>query len=345
MKGLKDLDCQGKKILLRCDFNVPLSEEGNILDDFRIKQSLATIQYLIEKRAKILLISHLNRPKGKELKYSLKVVAVKLQELLGTNVKFLSDCIGSMVEKEIHKMELGDIILLENLRFHKEEEENDSNFAKKLACLGDIYINDAFSVSHRKHASVVGITQYIISGQGFLLEKEIKALKKIIENPKTPLIAIFGGKGDGFKAISKILDKTDVILINELIEKEINKRKIIFKNPEKIIAPIDSIDTFDIGPKTIELFKEKIKKAKTIFWSGPLGKIEEKKYRNGSEQIAKAIIDSGAFSIVGGGETMEFVNKLGLSLKFDHLSTGGGAMLSFLAGEELPGITALKKYG
>ncbi len=345
MKGLKDLDCQGKKILLRCDFNVPLSEEGNILDDFRIKQSLATIQYLIEKRAKIVLISHLNRPKGKELKYSLKVVAVKLQELLGTNVKFLSDCIGPMVEKEIDKMELGDIILLENLRFHKEEEENDSNFAKKLACLGDIYINDAFSVSHRKHASVVGITQYIISGQGFLLEKEIKALKKIIENPKTPLIAIFGGKGDGFKAISKILDKTDVILINELIEKEINKRKIVFKNPEKIIGPIDNIDTFDIGPKTIELFKEKIKKAKTIFWSGPLGKIEEEKYKNGSEQIAKAIIQSGALSIVGGGETMEFVNKLGLSLKFNHLSTGGGAMLSFLAGEKLPGIEALKKYG
>ena len=345
MKGLKDFDCQGKKILLRCDFNVPLSEQGNILDDFRIKQALPTIKYLIEKRAKILLISHLNRPRGKELKYSLKVVGKRLQELLRTNVKFLSDCIGPIVKQEIDKMESNEIVLLENLRFHKEEKENNPEFAKKLADLADIYINDAFSVCHREHASVAGIAQHIISGQGLLLEKEIKVLEGIIENPKTPLIVIFGGKGDGFKAISKILNKADLILINELIEKEIDKRKIVFKNPEKIIGPIDSINTFDIGPKTISLFKEKIKKAKTIFWSGPLGKIEEEKYRNGSEEITKAIISSKAFSIAGGGETMEFINQLGLSSKFNHLSTGGGAMLSFLADEKLPGIEALRKYG
>ncbi len=345
MKGLKDFDCQGKKILLRCDFNVPLSEQGNILDDFRIKQALPTIKYLIEKRAKILLISHLNRPRGKELKYSLKVVGKRFQELLGTNVKFLSDCIGPIVKQEIDKMESNEIVLLENLRFHKEEKENNPEFAKKLADLADIYINDAFSVCHRTHASVVGITKHIISGQGLLLEKEIKVLEEIIENPKTPLIAIFGGKGDGFRAINKISERVDFILINELIDKEIKKRKIVFKNPEKIISPIDDIDTFDIGPQTIDLFKEKIKKAKTVLWSGPLGKIEDKEYRNGSEQIAKAIIESGAFSIIGGGETMEFINQLGLSSKFNHISTGGGAMLSFLAGERLPGIEALKKYG
>ena len=204
MKTLKDFNFKNKRVLVRCDFNVPLSEQGNILDDFRIKQSLATIQYLIEKKAKILLISHLNRPEGKELKYSLRVVGVRLQELLGTNVKFLSDCIELMVEQEIDKMESGEMVLLENLRFHKEERENNLEFAKKLADLADIYINDAFSVCHREHASVVGITQHIISGQGLLLEKEIKVLEEIIENPKTPLIAIFGGKGDGFRAINKI---------------------------------------------------------------------------------------------------------------------------------------------
>jgi len=345
MKALKDFEFKNKRVLVRCDFNVPLSQQGDILDDFRIKQALPTIKYLIEKRAKILLISHLNRPKRKELKYSLKVVGVRLQELLGTNVKFLSDCIGPMVEQEIDKMEEGEIVLLENLRFYKEEEENNPEFAKKLADLADIYINDAFSVCHREHASVSGITQHIISGQGFLLEKEMKVLEEIIENLKTPLIAIFGGKGDGFRAISKILDRADLILINELIEKEIDRRKIVFKSPEKIVRPIDSIDIFDIGPQTIDLFKEKIEKAKTIFWSGPLGKIEQEEYRNGSEQIAKAIISSGAFSIAGGGETMEFINQLGLFSKFNHLSTGGGAMLSFLAGEKLPGIEALKKYG
>ncbi len=346
MKSLKDFNCHGKKILLRCDFNIPLSEQGNILDDFRIKQTLPTIEYLKERGVKVILISHLNRPEGKELKYSLRVVGVRLQELLGFNVRFLSDCIGDEVKKEIDKMELGEIVLLENLRFHKQEEENDSDFAKELASLGDIYINDAFAVCHRKHASIVGIPQYLVSGQGLLLEKEIKILTDLIKNPKRPLISIIGGKKAETKArfINKISEIADFVLINEILDKEIEEKGIILNNPQKIIRPIDNIDTFDIGPKTIELFKEKIKKAKTVFWSGPLGKIEDKEYRNGSEQIAKAIIESNVFSIMGGGETIEFINQSGESSKFNHLSTGGGAMLSFLSGEELPGLQALK-YG
>jgi len=261
-------------------------------------------------------------------------------------VRFLSDCIGNEVKKEIDKMELGEIVLLENLRFHKQEEENDSDFAKELASLGDIYINDAFAVCHRKHASIVGIPQYLVSGQGLLLEKEIKILTDLIKNPKRPLISIIGGKKAETKArfINKISEIADFVLINEVLDKEIEEKGIILNNPQKIIRPIDNIDTFDIGPKTIELFKEKIKKAKTVFWSGPLGKIEDKEYRNGSEQIAKAIIESNVFSIMGGGETIEFINQSGESSKFNHLSTGGGAMLSFLSGEELPGLQALK-YG
>ena len=349
MKNLKGFDCQGKKILLRCDFNVPLSEQGNILDDFRIKQSLATIEYLQKNKAMVILLSHLGRPqedKSNLEKYSLRPIAFRIEELLKVKVKFLSYCIGSEAKQEIGKMKPGEIVLLENLRFHKEEEENDSDFAKELAFLGDIYINDAFAVCHRKHASIVGIPEYLVSGQGLLLEKEIKILTDLIKNPKRPLISIIGGKKAETKArfINKVSEIADFVLINEILNKEIEEKGIILNNPQKIIRPIDNIDTFDIGPKTIGLFKEKIKKAKTVFWSGPLGKIEDKKYRNGSEQIVKAIIENNVFSIVGGGETVEFIHESGESLKFNHLSTGGGAMLAFLSGEELPGLEALK-YG
>jgi len=384
MKTLRDFNLKGKRVLVRCDFNVPLSEKGEIakrtsssslpslppemkvLDDFRIRKTIPTIKYLIKKGAKVILMSHLGRPEGRQEKYSLKPIAKRLEKLLKkkihpvksslrevfakdeqfNRVKFLDDCIGEKVEKEIEKMKEKDVILLENLRFHKEEEENETEFAKDLSKLGQIYLNDAFAVCHRSHASVVGIPKYLPSGIGLLLEKEIENFKKIIEKPPLPLVAIFGGREADFRVINKISKIAKAILIGFLIKKEIEREKIALKYPRKIIFPIDGVDkkgeNFDIGPRTIDIFKKEISKAKTIFWSGPFGKIEEKKFQRGTKEIAKAIIESGALSVIGGGETVEFFNKIGLAKKFSHLSTGGSAMLAFLAGEKLPGIEALK---
>ena len=341
MKKITDFNFGGKRVLVRCDFNVPLSPEGKISDDFRIKKTLPTIKYLIKKKAKVILISHLGRPKGRQEKYSLKPVAKKLERLLKKKVKFLPDYVGPEVEKEIEKMKEKDIILLENLRFHKEGEGNDENFARKLSKLGDIFINDAFSASHRAHASIVGIPKFLISGAGFLLEKEVKVLSQIIENPKRPLVVIIGGSKakDKARVIDKFLEIADWILIGNLIFKEI-KEKI--KGIEKIASPFLDEKALDLDKKTIENFKEKISLAKTIFWSGPLGKIEEKKYQKGTREITKSIIEGKAFSVVGGGDTIEFLNKIGILERFNYVSVGGGAMLKFLAGEKLPGIEALK---
>jgi len=346
MKTIRDFNPKGKRVLIRCDFNVPLSPEGEILDDFRIKKTLPTIKYLIEKKAKVILISHLGRPKGRQEKYSLKPVAKKLERLFKNKVKFLDDCLGEKVANEIEKMKEKDIILLENLRFYKEEEENDERFAKKLSKLGDIFINDAFGASHRAHASIVGIPKFLISGAGLLLEKEIKILKNLLQNPQKPLVAIIGGKKveDKVKAIDKISKVALFILVNGLIQREIKEKNIFFKFPQKLVEPVDEIDGKDIGPMTISLFKQKIALAKTIFWNGPLGMIEKEEFQNGTKEIAKTIIESGAFSVIGGGETVEFINQLKLASKFNHVSTGGGAMLEFIAGEKLPGIEALKEW-
>jgi phosphoglycerate kinase len=352
MRTLNEFKLEGKKVLLRCDFNIPL-KDGKILDDFRIRATIPTIKYLIEKGAKVILMSHLGRPseiKNKKLRiknFSLKPVAERLEKLLKIKIKFLPDCIGEEVEKEIEVMKPREIVLLENLRFHKEEEENAEKFAQELANLGDIFLNDAFAASHRAHASIVGIPKYIPSGSGLLFEEEIKNLKKVIEGPRLPLVAIFGGREADFKVVDRLSAIAKFILIGYLIKKEIEKKKIILKYPEKTFFPVDGInkkgENYDIGPKTIKLFKEKILKAKTIFWSGPLGKIEEKEFQKGTKEIAKAIIKSQAFSVIGGGETIEFINEIGFSKKFSHLSTGGSAMLAFLAGEKLPGIAALEK--
>jgi len=329
---------------VRCDFNVPLDNKGNILDDFRIKATIPSIEYLIKKGAKVILMSHLGRP-TKNQKFSLIKVSKRLEKLSGRKIKFLNDCIGKKVEKEIKKTKSGKIIILENLRFYKEEEKNDPKFAKELSKLGDIYINDAFGACHRAHASIVGIPKYLPSGAGFLLEKEIKSLSNLIKNPKKPLIAIIGGTKveTKIKLIDKISEIANFVFIGDLLEKEMEGQNLKGKYPGKIIKPIEEATGQDIGSETIEIFKEKIKKAKTIFWNGPLGKIEKKEFQIGTVEIAKAIIKSKAFSIVGGGETAEFLNRIGLVNKFNHVSTGGGAMLAFLSGEKLPGIEALKK--
>ncbi|MDD5145591.1 MAG: phosphoglycerate kinase [Candidatus Pacebacteria bacterium] len=345
MKTLKDLNFENKKTLVRCDFNVPLDSLGNILDDYRILKSVPIIKYLAEKKAKVILMSHLDDPGGKIVE-SLRLDSIqkKLTEYLGFPVIKVSDCIGLDVQKKAFNMKEGEVLLLENLRFHSEEEKNDDSFAKELSKLGEIYINDAFSCSHRAHASIAGVPKYLEGGIGFLFEKEIEVLDNLFKNPKKPQISIVGGKKVETKTafLDKISENSSYVLVGGLIEKEIKEKNIKLKHPEKIIFPVDDIDTFDIGPKTLDLFKEKIKIAKTIIWNGPLGQIEKKEYSNGSLEIAKAIIESRAFSVAGGGETVEFINKKGLSEKFSHLSTGGGAMIAFLAGEKLPGIEVLR---
>jgi len=393
MKTLKDFNFKNKRVLVRCDFNVALDEKGRIAEDFRIKETLPTIEYLIKKGAKVILMSHLGRPEETEdkkeriKKFTLRPVAERLEELLKRKVKFLPDCIGKETEKEINEMGEGEIVLLENLRFYDEEEKNDEGFAKKLAKLGDIYINDAFSASHRSHASIAGIPEYLPSGTGLLLEKEIKVLSKVMQNPWRPLVVIIGGVKIDTKigVISQFLKKADHLLLGGQVaniiligkglslgksltgDKEIVKKvkKIDITNP-KLHLPVDgfislekrkddcfregAIGTikkeekiFDIGPETIKIFSEIIKTAKMILWSGPLGLSEEKKFEKGTKETAESIVkNKSAFKIIGGGDTIAAMDKFGLISKFDHVSTGGGAMLEFLSGEKLPGIEVLR---
>ena len=356
MKLIQDFNVYNKRVLVRCDFNVPLDEKGNILDDFRIRKTLPTIEYLIKNKAKIILISHLGRPVKEMHKkmYSLKSIALRLGQLLNNPKKiiFLKNCIGKENKQIVEKMKLGDIVVLENLRFYKQEIESKLKsadfFTQKLVKLGDIYINDAFAVCHRKHTSIIKIPKYLPSGAGFLMQEELKNLENLKQNCDKPLIMIIGGKKAETKArvINKISNQCDNILIGHLIEKEIKQKKIKIKEKEKIIAPIDAVlyngKELDIGNETIDLFKEKISKAKTIFWNGQLGMTENEEFANGSLAIAKAIIQSNAYSVAGGGDTIAFLKQHNLRNKFDFISTGGGATLSYLSSEPFPGIQALK---
>jgi len=346
METLNDIDVREKRVLVRCDYNIPLDEGGNILDDSRIRETLPTIKYLLENEAKVILMSHLGRPDG-EVKEDLRLLPVKerLSQLLGLPIAMAPDCVGPETEKMAAEMKVGDILLLENLRFHKEEKENDQEFAKNLAKLGDIYIDDAFAACHRDHASVTSLARLLPSAAGFSLEKEITTLEKMMENPEKPLVVLIGGKKveTKVKFINKISEIADFVLVSGVIKKEMDEKGTILSHMEKVVQPVDEEEGGkDIGPKTIELFKEKISQAKTVFWNGPFGKIEEERFCRGTEEIAKAIIESKAFSVVGGGETVDFITKINLLSKFSHVSTGGGAMLTFLAGDEMPGIEVLK---
>ena len=350
MKTIRNLKLASKRALVRCDFNVPLRPgSGEILDDFRIRETLPTIKYLIKKRAKVILISHLGRPgevksfKSKVKGFSLRPVAEALSKLLKQEVRFLDDCVGEKVEKEISKMTEGQIVLLENVRFYKEETENSDEFSRKLARLGNVFVNDAFAVAHREQASVTGLPKYLPSAAGFLMEKEINALDAM-KRPKRPLAAIIGGKKVEKEKLELInnFSAKGCVLLGGLVNEAIKKEKIELKHPQRVIWPLEEKAGKDLSPETVEAFKREIKRAKTIFWNGPLGKIEEKKFQRGSREIAEAIAESKAFSVIGGGQIVGFVNKLGLAKKFNHISTGGGAMLAYLGGEKLPGIEALK---
>ena len=344
MRSIKDFEVIDKRILVRCDFNVPLDEKGNILDDFRIKQTIPTIKYLIGKKAKIILMSHLD-PESTgvaDRKYTLDKVAEKLSDYLNISIEKETDCIGPEVETLANGLKQGQVLLLENLRFYREETAGDMEFAKKLSYLGDIYVNDAFGVSHRAHASVATMPQLLPSCAGLLLEKEIENLDKIMQAEK-PMVSIVGGTKVETKSkfIDKISEVSDFVIISGLLKEEVIAKNIKFKYPEKIIGPENNLHSLDIDEKTIKLFSEKILQAKTILWNGPFGKFEEQQYAKGTLAIAEAIIQSGAFSVVGGGETVEFLEKQGIIDKFSHVSTGGGAMLNYLSGDNLPGIEAL----
>jgi len=389
-KSIRDVDLKEKTVIMRVDFNVPLDKEGNITDDTRIRAALPSIQYVLEQNTKLILMSHLGRPKG-QVKEELRLtpVSARLSELLGKEVIQSKDSIGEETKKIVSGMQTGDVMLLENLRFHKEEEENDPEFAKALADYADIYVNDAFGTAHRAHASTEGIAHYLPAVGGFLIEKEIEFLGKLVFQPEHPYVAIIGGAKVSSKigVLEKLIEKVDVMIIgggmcytflkakgfevgNSLVETEkVNLAFELIKKADErgiqFILPLDhivadkvdesarirTVDTnaipsdmigLDIGPKTIRVLKKEVKKGKTILWNGPMGVFEIEKFAKGTNQLAKMLASCSGMTVVGGGDSVAAVNKIGVADKIDHVSTGGGASLEFLEGKELPGIEALQ---
>ena len=392
-KTVKDLNVEGKKVLVRVDFNVPLSKDGNhtISDDTRIKAALPTIDYLLENNAKVILMSHLGRPKGEaNPEFSLKPVAEWLENHYGEKFHFLpSDVVvDEKVKEEVEKLENGNLALLENTRYVKGETKNDPEFAKELSSLADLFVNDAFGTSHRAHASNVGVASNLESAVGFLIQKEIEIMGKALENPEKPFVSILGGAkvSDKIGVIENLISKVDYILIGggmaytflkaqgkeigkslleedkmdlslELIKKaEANNVKILLpkdvviadeikEDAETEIVDIDNIPTdkeaLDIGPKTAKEYADIIKKAKTVVWNGPMGVFEVKIFANGTNEVAKALADSSATTIVGGGDSALAIEEAGYKDKITHVSTGGGASLEFLEGKTLPGIDCI----
>jgi phosphoglycerate kinase len=391
IRTIDQIELKGKQVFIRVDFNVPQDEKNNITDDTRILLSLPTIRFVSEAGGKVILASHLGRPKGKkDPKFSLAPVAVRLSQLLGKKVALAADCIGEEVQKQIGGMKEGEILLLENLRFHPEEEKNEEAFSKALASLCDIYVNDAFGAAHRAHASTDGMARFVkIVAAGFLMMKEVESLEKVLVNPQKPYVAILGGAkvSDKIGVIQNLLDKVNTLLIGggmaytflkaegfqigkSLVEEEqigfsLNllekaKGKIKFLLPSDHIAAErmdvqakreivknDKIPSgwvcLDIGPETVKTFSEEIQSAKTIVWNGPMGVFEMEPFSQGTFAIAKAIANSSAFSVVGGGDSVAAVNQAGVADRISHISTGGGASLEFLEGKKLPGIEALRR--
>ena len=386
MRTIKGLNLKGKRVLVRCDFDIPLTESGEVADDFRIQKALPTIEYLIERGARAILIGHLGRPKGKVVEeMRLTPVQDKLTEYLDLSITKAPDCIGKEVENYVAEMQEGEILLLENLRFHKEEEDNDENFARELAKLGDFYINDAFAASHRDDVSIAVIPKYLPSSAGLSLEKEVKVLARLLNNPWRPLVVVIGGVKIDSKiaVIEQFLEKADHLLLGGDIANSVLQAKgIIVGKPflqkdilekiekiditsQKLHLPVDGLialqgggeeyfrvggvgsvkkeeSVFDIGPETIKVFSEIVNSAKMILWSGPLGMFEDKKFEKGTKELAERIVrNHSAFKVAGGGDTSFALKKFGLIDKFDHISTGGGAMLEFVSGKKLPGLEAL----
>ncbi len=388
-KTIKDIDVAGKRTLCRVDFNVPFDENKNITDDRRIAAALPTIKYLLDQGAKVVLASHLGRPKGTpNVKFTLTPVAERLEMLLGVPVTKMGDCVGEMVQGAVEGMPVGSVVLLENVRFYAEEEKNDPQFAKQLASLGEVFVNDAFGTAHRAHASTEGVTHHLPSVAGFLMQKELDYLGSVVANPKRPFVAILGGAKVAGKipVIDNLLEKVDTLIIGggmlftflkaqgheigkslldqeglALAEQAMEKAKAKgvklllpddvvvaaeFKaEAESKVVSVDQIPAewigMDIGPKTIEAYSCAVREAKTIVWNGPMGVFEMPKFAVGTKAIAIAMAESGATTIVGGGDSAAAVEQMGLAEKMSHVSTGGGASLEFLEGKTLPGVAAL----
>ena len=344
MKYLKDVDFKNKRVLLRTDYNVPL-ENGQILEDFRLRQSLPTIEHILKQdKSKIVIISHLGRPEGKtDPQYSLEPVAKKLGELLGREIIFIKDILSKEGDGAIQSLESGQIALAQNLRFYPQEEAGDEKFAIDICHHFGVFVNDAFSASHRAHASISEIPKFKPSCAGLLMEKEIEELSKALKPSKRPAIAIIGGAKIETKmpVIENMAGAYDAILVGGRIAVEAQEQKQKFS--ENVILPEDYVDeTLDIGPKTAEKYGMAISSASFLVWNGPMGKFEDEKYVAGSKAVLDALSGSDAWKIAGGGETLEFINKYNMADKFDFLSSGGGAMLEFLSGKKLPGIEALE---
>lgn len=390
-QSVKDIKAQGKCVLVRVDFNVPMDEQQQITDDTRIRAALPTLRYLLGEGAKLILISHLGRPKGQvNSKYSLAPVAARLGELLGQEIPLAQDCIGPEVMEQVKALKEGQVLLLENVRFHAEEEKNNPEFAKQLASLAEIYVNDAFGTAHRAHASTEGVTHYIPAVAGLLLEKEIEVMGKALENPARPFVAIIGGAkvSDKIGVIENLLSKVNVLIIGggmantflkaqgysigkSLVEEDkltlaselLAKAKTLgveIALPQDVIVakefkaeaeyrtvPVNQIRedemALDIGPKSAEVFENHLAGAQTVVWNGPMGVFEMENFAKGTEKVAQAVAACSGTTIVGGGDSVAAVEKMGVAEQLTHISTGGGASLEFLEGKVLPGVAALNE--
>ena len=384
-KTVKDIDLKGKRVFLRVDFNVPM-QDGKVTDDKRIKAALPTIQYVLDKGASLLLASHLGRPKGgPDREFSLRPAAEVLSSLLGIPVKMAPDCVGPEVEAMAKDLKPGEVMMLENTRFHTGEEKNDPELAKQMASLADVYVNDAFGSAHRGHASTEGIARFLPAVAGFLMEQELEYLGRAVSNPEHPYIAILGGAkiSDKITVVENLLANCDKLIIgggmantflaakglnmqDSLVEgASIETAKDILEHAgDKLLLPVDAIiaDKFDaeantqilevdkipagwrmldVGPKTLELYKQALTGAKLIVWNGPVGVFEMPKFAEGTFALAKMLAESGATTVIGGGDSASAVKKAGVAQQMTHVSTGGGASLEYLEGKELPGVAAL----
>jgi len=384
-KTVKDIDLKGKRVLMRVDFNVPMAE-GKVTDDKRIKAALPTINYVLEQGASLMLMSHLGRPKGGvDPEFSLRAASEALAALLGKPVQMAPDCVGAEVEAMAKALKPGDVLMLENTRFHKGEEKNDLELAKQMAALGEVYVNDAFGSAHRAHSSTEGIARFLPAVSGFLMEQELEYLGRAVANPEHPYIAILGGAkiSDKILVVETLASKCDKLIIgggmantfltakglnmqDSLVETESleTAKTLLAKLGDKLILPVDAIiaDKFDaeantqtvdvdkipagwrmldVGPKTLELYKTSLSGVKLVVWNGPVGVFEMPKFAEGTFALARMLAESGAITVIGGGDSASAVKKAGVAKQMTHVSTGGGASLEFLEGKELPGVAAL----